>query len=153
MSEFYAGPRPLAPRIELAYEAIVDVGEMTPLGQGPLGERRIIPILGGSFEGPLIRGRVLPGGADRQMVRPDGLRLLDAFYEMQTDDGEIITVRNSARIRDGAAGELPTYAFSTLELTVNAGRHDWLNQYVFVGTVRALKPARQAVLISVFKLV
>lgn len=153
MSDFYTGPRPAVPRAELAYEAIVDVGELMPLGQGPLGERRMIPILGGTFEGPNIRGRVLPGGADRQLVRPDGLRLLDAFYEMQTDDGDIITVRNSARIRDGAPGELPVYAFSTLELTVCAGRHDWLNQFAFVGTVRTLRPARQAVLISVFKLV
>jgi hypothetical protein len=144
--------RPSAPRTELAYEAIVDVGDLMPLGRGPLGERRLIPILGGSFQGPLLRGEVLPGGADRQLVRPDGLRLLDAFSEMQTSDGAVITVRNSARIRDGAPGALPVYAFSTLEITAPEGPHDWLNQFVFVGTVRTLRPARQAVLVSVYKL-
>jgi hypothetical protein len=145
--------RPAAPRSEFAYEAIVDVGELMPLGRGPLGERRIIPILGGEFEGPGLRGIVLPGGADRQLIRPDGLRLLDAFYEMKTDDGAILTVRNRARIRDGAPGSVPVYAFSALEVTAPEGPYDWLNQFVLVGTVRTQRPARQAVLISVFKLV
>ncbi|MEG1454762.1 MAG: DUF3237 domain-containing protein [Comamonas sp.] len=153
MSEFTDLPWPAPPRTELAYEAIVEVGETLRLGQGPLGERRIIPILGGRFEGPNIRGIVLPGGADRQLVRPDGLRLLDAFYEMQTDDGKVLTVRNSARIRDGVAGGLPLYAFSSLVVTAPAGPHEWLNQFVLVGTLRTLRPERNAVLIGVHKLV
>ena len=54
----------------------------------------MVPITGGTFEGPNIRGTVLAGGADRQLLRGDGVRTLDALYELQTDDGAIFTVRN-----------------------------------------------------------
>jgi len=144
-------PRPALPRVELAYEAVVDIGELVSLGQSPLGERRIIDIVGGEFSGPGLRGKVLRGGADRQLVRPDGLRLLDALYEMQTDDGTILTVHNKCKVRDAGPGHA-RYAFSTLEVTAPQGRYDWLNQLVLVGTVTPLMPQRRAVLISVYKL-
>ena len=50
----------------------VQVGTPLEVGQVPRGRRRVIPILGGTFEGPTIRGNVLPGGADWQIVRADG---------------------------------------------------------------------------------
>lgn len=59
------------------------------LAQGRLGERRIIPIVGGIFARPRIKGKVLPGGADRQLVRSDGAHVLNALYELQTDDGAV----------------------------------------------------------------
>jgi len=77
------------PRTEFAYEVIVDLEPTLSLGQSPIGERRMVPIVGGTFEGPNIRGKVLPGGADRQLVRRDGVRQLNALYELQTDDGAI----------------------------------------------------------------
>jgi Protein of unknown function (DUF3237) len=139
------------PRTELAYEAIVDVGERRDLGDSPLGQRYIIDILGGSFQGPRLSGKVLPGGADRQLWRKDGVRELDALYEMQTDDGVSITVHNCVLIED-----LPNngrYARSVVKLTAPAGPHEWLNKRVFVGTLTPLMPARQAVKITVFMLV
>jgi Protein of unknown function (DUF3237) len=51
------------PRTEFAYEAIVEVGERRDLGASPLGHRYIIPIHGGTFEGPLLQGKVLPTDA------------------------------------------------------------------------------------------
>ncbi len=63
------------PTIEPLYAAVVDIGPRRSLGKSPLGERFIIDSLGGTFEGPRLRGRVLAGGADRQLVRltaPDG---------------------------------------------------------------------------------
>lgn len=142
---------PQAPRAEFVYEALVDIGELVELGTGPLGERFMIPILGGSFEGQGLRGKVLPGGADRQLLRPDGTRLLDALYEMQTDDGVIITVHNQVLSRTGACGE--PYRFSQVTLTAPRGPYDWLNQFVWVGTLHSLKPARNAVRVRVYKLV
>ena len=71
------------PRTEFVYEAIVDIADMVNMGTGPLGERRIVPITGGEFAGPGLKGTVLPGGADRQLVRQDGARLLDALYELK----------------------------------------------------------------------
>ncbi len=138
-----------APAADFAYEAIVDIGPTIALGRSPSGERRMVPILGGTFEGPGIRGIVLPGGADRQLVRDDGVRRLDATYEMQTDDGVIVSVRNRVLIHDPPGG--PRYAFSTVELTAPVGPHDWLNKSVFVGTLIGLHPLPQ-VLIRVFRL-
>lgn len=138
------------PRSEFVYESIVDVAEMIPMGEGPLGERRIIPITGGEFAGPGLRGKVLPGGADRQQVRKDGARLLSALYELQTDDGAVITVHNQVLVRtpNGA----PRYAQSHITLTAPAGKYGWLNDFVYTGTLDSLRPARNAVLIRVFRI-
>ena len=148
-----AGTVPLVlPRTEFVYEAIFDLAPTLNLGDSPLGERRMVPITGGSFEGPNIRGKVLPGGADRQLIRKDVVRQLDALYELQAEDGAIITVRNRVLIDDPGSGR-PRYAFSTLEITAPEGPHAWLNRGVYVGTLDSLRPARAAVLIRVYKVV
>jgi hypothetical protein len=148
-----AGTVPLVPpRTEFVYEAVVDIAPTMPLGDSPLGERRMVPITGGSFEGPNIRGKVLPGGADRQLVRRDGVRILNALYELQAEDGAVITVHNRVLIDEPRPGG-PRYAFSTLEITAPEGPHAWLNRGVFVGTLNSLRPAREAVLIRVFRVV
>ena len=138
-----------APRLELAYVAEVDIGERRDLGASGGGHRYIIDILGGQFHGPRLRGRVLPGGADRhQWLRSDGLKELDALYEMQTDDGAVLTVRNWVVIDETA---LPgRYARSSVRITAPDGPHAWLGRRVFVGTLESLKPAREAVRISVY---
>jgi len=83
-----------APQLEFAFEARVQVGP--PLDVGPVagGRRRIIQILGGTFEGSGMKGRVLPGGADWQIVPADGLAELDTRYTLETDDGKLIYVQN-----------------------------------------------------------
>jgi hypothetical protein len=53
------------PRGDFVWEAVVELAPTVAMGEGPLGERRLVPITGGVFAGPRIRGRVLPGGADR----------------------------------------------------------------------------------------
>lgn len=143
-------PQVQAPRAVPVYEAIVDVAPPRSLGRGPLGERRIIDIIGGEFEGPRLRGRVLPGGADRQLLLPDGVRRLKVLYEMETDDGSVLTVHNEVRIVERPGQE--RYAFSHVKVTAPAGPHAWLSEAVLVGTLHPLMPARQAVLISVFQL-
>ena len=70
----------------------VEVGEIVTLGPGPLGERRVIAIHGGSFEGPAMRGVVLPGGNDWQIVRADGVIDLDARYALKEERGGIVRV-------------------------------------------------------------
>jgi AcrR family transcriptional regulator len=136
------------PALELAYEAVIDIAERRDLGKSALGERFIIDITGGSFAGPRLRGRVLPGGADRQLVRADGVKELDALYEMQTDDGALITVRNRVLIEDPSPQG--RYARSTVRLTAPDGPYAWLNRRIFVGTLASLRPEREAVRISVF---
>jgi hypothetical protein len=140
-----------APRCELVYEAIVHIGAMESLGESPLGERRIIPITGGSFQGKKLRGTVVAGGADRQLIRRDGVKELDALYEMRTHDGVVITVRNRVLIDHPDGGE--RYAYSRVELTAPLGAYEWLNKRVFVGTLHGLMPQQQAVCVKVYQLV
>lgn len=140
-----------APRCELVYEAIVHISAMESLGEFPLGERRIVPITGGSFQGARLHGTVEAGGADRQLIRRDGVKELDALYEMRTHDGAVITVRNRVLIDHPEGGE--RYAFSKVELTAPQGAYDWLNKRVFVGTLQGLMPEQQAVCVKVFQLV
>jgi Protein of unknown function (DUF3237) len=60
------------------------------LGAVPHGTRVIAPIAGGSFEGPRLRGRVLPGGGDWTLLRSDGVLELDLRITLETDDGALI---------------------------------------------------------------
>jgi len=85
------------PKLTLAFTIHVQVGPPTELGQVARGRRRIIPILGGTFEGPNIRGKVVPGGADWQIVRADGLAELDTRYLLQTESGQLIYIQNAGQ--------------------------------------------------------
>ena len=61
--------QPVTPKLERLFHAVVEIGAPISVGMTPLGERRIIPITGGHFEGEQLAGEVLPGGADWQLVR------------------------------------------------------------------------------------
>ncbi len=84
------------PQLEFIFAAHVTVDAALDLGDVGKGGRRIIPITGGDFSGPQIRGKVLPGGADWQVLRTDGVAELEARYTLRTDDGALIYVRNHA---------------------------------------------------------
>lgn len=136
---------------ELAFEALVDIAAPMTLGQTPLGKRRMIPITGGTFEGPRIRGEVVPGGADWQTLRPDGATVIEAIYAIRTDDGAVIAVRNLG-LTVPAEGAAP-YVRTNPTFDAPAGPHDWLNKNVFVGTITIANAARTQVRISVFRVV
>jgi hypothetical protein len=84
------------PQLEFIFAAHVAVDQPLDLGDVGKGGRRIVPIAGGEFSGPNIRGTVLPGGADWQVIRTDGVAELEARYTLRTDDGALIYVRNLA---------------------------------------------------------
>lgn len=136
--------------LEFAYEAIVTLAAGTPVGKTPYGTRNRIPITGGTFEGPRIRGKVLPGGMDWQLARPD--RMLDVYadYMMQADDGTLIHVINKGLISlDPARPYVRTIPW----LEVAEGPHDWLNQSLFTGTIGAPPSDRgSAVRITVYRI-
>jgi hypothetical protein len=69
-----------------------EVAEILSLGPTPYGERRIINILGGPVEGPRLSGRILPGGADWQIIRQDGVADLKARYTIETVAGARVLV-------------------------------------------------------------
>jgi len=85
---------PSPPQLSFAFEVLVEVADPTVIGALPNGTRRIVEILGGSFEGPGIKGRVVPGGADWQIIRADGFTDIDARYTLETDQGQLIYVSN-----------------------------------------------------------
>ena len=84
----------VAPRLRPLYRARFEVGRMIVLGPGPTGTRIRVPISAGSFEGERLRGEVMPGGSDWQLVRPDGVVEIDAHYVFKTHDAALISVHN-----------------------------------------------------------
>ena len=72
--------------------------ELAPIltaGVTPHGELRVINILGGTVEGPKFKGRILPGGADWQLIRSDGVAEIGARYVIETESGGHVLVDNA----------------------------------------------------------
>jgi uncharacterized protein DUF3237 len=84
------------PQLQYIFSARVTVDRPLDVSDVGKGGRRIVPITGGEFSGPRLRGTVLSGGADWQVLRDDGVAELEARYSLQTDDGALIYVRNLA---------------------------------------------------------
>ena len=148
MSVFETHPA-IAPVTRLVWEAVADIDERRDLGMGPGGARGIVAVLGGEFRGgpgfERFHGTILPGGADRQLVRPDGVKELDALYEMQVHDGTILTIRNRVMIDESLPGG--RYALSRIHVTAPQGPWEWLNRRLFLGTLESARPQREAVII------
>lgn len=135
---------PAPPKLIFAFEARVQVGPPLVVGQMPAGTRRIVQILGGTFEGPAVKGRVLAGGADWQVIHADGFSALDTRYTLETDKGQVVYVQN-AGIRHAApeimqkllAGQQvdPALVYFRTVPTFETAAPDlqWLVRSIFVG--------------------
>ena len=128
---------------EWIMDVMADVAPPIEIPETPLGPRRIIPILGGSFEGPLLKGRVVPGGADYQIVRKDGVTILEAKYLLETDDGAVISVINRGmrhgppevlrRVMAGEKVDPSEYYFRAApEMEAPIGKYEWINKALFM---------------------
>jgi len=149
----------LKPQLEFLMRLTVDVGDVASMGQGPLGERRIVGIVGGTFEGPDLCGEVLAGGADWQIVRKDGVLDLDARYALKEQRGGLVRV-TSQGYRHGPAEVLAAlargdevdpakYFFRTvMRFETGAPGLEWLNQTIALAS--AERKARQ-VLLNAFR--
>lgn len=118
------------PSLEFAFTLHVEIGAPQTVGATPNGTSVYIPITGGTITGPTLSGRVLPG-ADRLTVRNDGVRFVSALYEVELEDGTIVTVRNEGPSAEGKP------VLTTPTFVAPKGNHDWLNKSVFVSTVQA----------------
>lgn len=117
--------------------ARLEVSIARPLVIGPSegGLREVIPITGGSVDGPLLKGKVLPGGADWCLTRPDGVAEVWARYTIQTDEGHLVSVINSGFAHPNGNG---SYGGRTVpRFEVATGPLDWLRRSVFIGTLHA----------------
>jgi hypothetical protein len=144
-----------APRFDFLARLAVDVGELVSMGPAPLGERRVVSILGGTFEGPRIRGSVLPGGADWQIARSDGVLDLDAQYTLEEHGGGLVRVVSQgyrhgprdvlAQLARGEDVDPAQYFFRTImRFETGAPYLEWLNRTIAVAT--AERKARRVVL-------
>jgi len=130
---------PPAPTLEFVFEEIVKLGEVTMPGDTARGGRIIIPITGGAFEGPGIKGIVIPGGWDWQLRRADGCTDVEADYFLQTDDGVVINVVNKGVICMGEGGTRPPVRTHPV-FEAPRGKYEWLSQNAFVGTLELAPP-------------
>lgn len=85
---------PAPPAAEFVTRLAVLVGAPVEIGAAPGGLRRIVPILSGAAEGPGLAGEVLAGGADFQLIRPDGVAEIEARYTLRTAGGALVYVVN-----------------------------------------------------------
>nr|WP_320058154.1 DUF3237 domain-containing protein [uncultured Bacteroides sp.] len=142
-------------KTELIWEAKVKIGDMIPVGESKHGVKRVIPITGGTFIGPKIKGEILSGGEDSQLVRPDGDTELNARYLLKTDDRYVIQVVNKALIHTDSRTKA-IYCKSVLDLEApKDSPYDYLNHAIFIGTLKIpeLKLGEEPyVVIGVYKL-
>jgi hypothetical protein len=132
------------PVLEHVFDVAVQVAPPLAIGETGAGVRRIVDILGGTVAGPRLQGRIRPGGADFQLIRPDGAAVLQARYVIEATDGALIYVENEG-IRSGPADALEKlnrgepvdpaliYFRTVPRFETAAAPHRWLAEHLFVG--------------------
>ncbi|WP_405970492.1 DUF3237 domain-containing protein [Streptomyces sp. NBC_00988] len=112
---------------------------------GEMGQRLMLNIKGGDFEGPKLRGTILPGGGDWPLIRPDGVGLTDARYTYLTDDGVLINIYNTGYrhgseeairgldAKEGVVDPSSYYLRQWSRFEAPQGRYEWMSRHVFIG--------------------
>ena len=135
---------PTPPRLVFAFELRAQVAPPLVVGDVAAGTRRIVQITGGTFEGPGLKGKVLPGGADWQIIHPDGFSELDTRYTIETDTGKTIYVQNAGmrhaapdvmkQLLAGQPVDPALVYFRTVpKFETSAPELQWLTRAIFIG--------------------
>ncbi len=103
------------------------------------GYLRVIPIVGGSFEGKL-NGVIVSGGADWNTTRENGVAHVFAKYLLRTEDGEYIAIENEGKIRFDEQSMIKTTPRFQAD---SSGKYAWMNYGVYVGSLDAGKKENQ----------
>jgi len=120
-----------------------EIADVTTAGDIGHGVRRIIPIIGGEVKGEKVNGKVLPFGADFQIIRPNELIDLEAKYAFETDDGAVIYVENKGirfgpvdllqKLKRGEVVDPKLIYFRTVpKFETGSEKYRWLMQHIFV---------------------
>jgi len=131
-------------RSEILFTLTGSVAKPTEIGNTPSGGRRIFPIEGGEFEGPRLKGTVLPGGSDAMLVRTDGVVLPDVRMTLRTDDAQLIFMRYGGmrhgppevmeRLARGEPVDPAEYYFRIVpQFETGSSKYSWLNRIIAVG--------------------
>ena len=127
--------QPEAPQLEFALQLKVTLGEAFSINNTQHGRRTVIPITGGTFEGPQLKGTIINGGADYQLANADGRTELEAIYCIKTDDGVYIHVRNRGIICNtkDEQGRPSFYFRCAPQFEAPAvSKYGWLNNSLFL---------------------
>jgi hypothetical protein len=134
-----------APQLKFFADLAVRVTDAQEVGVTPAGRRRVIPISGGEVQGDGWTARVLPGGADFQLIVGATMAKLDARYVLETDAGDLIFVQNSAlrvaseevtgKLMRGEPVDPAQVYFRCVPTFETASRSlGWINECIFVGS-------------------
>lgn len=132
------------PTLEHVCDLTVELDPIREMGLGRAGQRRIIPIVGGTVSGPDLNGRILNVGADWQTIFSNGLAELDTRYAIETHDGATIEVVNygyrhgpkeviEAISRGEQVAADQYYMRTHARLETGDERYDWVNRTLFAG--------------------
>ncbi len=151
---------PLPPALVPMTRIACDVEALVSLGDAPTGERRYVPLGGGTVRGPELNGRILAGGVDWQIARRDGVLEIAAHYVIQTDDGARVEVQSMglrhgpaevmARLAKGEAVDGSEYFFRTL-MRFTTGHPGWSHLNKVMAIACGQRQARQ-VLLDLYRL-
>jgi len=140
-----AGDPLAAPLLARFADLSVQVGAPIEVGAVGHGTRRVIPILGGTCTARDWSARVLPGGADFQLIVNERMARLEARYVLETDAGDRIYVHNDAvrtaapevmarLVRGEPVDPVQVYFRCVPRFEVAAPSLAWMMERVFLGT-------------------
>jgi len=148
-------PLPTPPGLLPMCQVRCEVGVLVSLGPGPYGERRYVPLGGGTVAGPELNGSLVEGGVDWQVARSDGVLDIGAHYVIRTDDGALVEVQSNglrhgppevmARLARGEVVGRDEYFFRTL-MRFTTGHPDWLHLNQVMALAVGQREARLVVL-------
>ena len=125
---------PAGPETEFVMQLHVTLDAAYSVGETPHGRRTVIPITGGTFEGPRLKGTIIPGGADWQLAKGNRTEI-EAIYSIKTDDGVYIHIRNRGIINMGKdANGQPSFYFRCAPHfeAPEDSPYAWLNNSLFL---------------------
>ena len=148
-----SAPPSYNPAVEFAFTIFATIEGVLNVGATATGMIRAIPITGGEVVGDNIRGRVIPGGADWQRTRPDGVTEIEATYAIELEDMTLVKIINRGLIAPPATEGSPAYFRTAIEFTAPNGPHQWLNEAIFLCSAGGAPGRPGAVQVDVYKLV
>ena len=136
-------PAAPAPTLDYAFTARISLAAPVEQGEVSGGRKRFIAITGGTVDGPMLKGTIMPGGGDWQIIMPGGLTKVEARYFMKSVDGTVIEITNpgvrvaspevTEKLAKGEKVDPSAYYFRTTpRFDVKAGPQEWMARSAFV---------------------